>query len=443
MEATREIPVTHGPTSSTLHITLREWLLLAVLAGIQFTHTVDFILIMPLGPVFQKEMRLSPGEFGYVVAAYTLSAGLAGLCAARFVDRFDRKKALLVLYTGFIAGTLLCAASSSFVMLLLARTVAGAFGGVAAALVLAIVGDAFADARRATAMGIVMSSFSLALIVGIPAGLQLEEWWSWQIAFVALSGFSACVLLLAIMVLPSLRGHLRGRHVPHISIWRVVAHANHLRAFALTGALVFSSFITGPYQQIYLVRNVGVEQQMLKYVFLCGGIATVVTLPLVGRLADRFGKLLVFRIVATLAMVPTLVLTNLPGGLHLAVVLLVTTLFMILVSARMVPGMALITGSSAPMYRGSFMSLNAAVQHIGAAVASAAGGLLLQAFGSSPVDGVSEVSVGDLGAGEPLSCFWLLGLLACGAMITSVILAGRIRLAAGGTLAPDSAAVTG
>jgi predicted MFS family arabinose efflux permease len=309
--------------------------------------------------------------------------------------------------------------------------------------VLAIVGDAFADARRATAMGIVMSSFSLALIVGIPAGLQLQEWWDWHIAFVALGGFSACVLLLAVIVLPPLRGHLRGRHQPRISTWRVPAHANHLRAFALTGALIFSSFLTGPYQQIYLVRNVGVQQEMLKYIFLCGGIATVVTLPVIGRLADRFGKLLVFRIVAGLAMAPTLMLTNLPSGLHLTWVLLVTTLFMILVSGRMVPGMALITGSTAPMYRGSFMSLNAAVQHIGAGVAAAAGGLLLEAFGSGPVDAVGEAHVSDLGAGEPLACFPLLGLLACGAMAISVFLAGRIRLAAGGALAPDSAAVAG
>ena len=388
-EATSEGPAAQGGSSSP-RITLREWLLLVVLAGIQFTNIVDFMLIMPLGPIFQKEMKLSPDEFGYVVSAYTFSAGLAGLLAARFLDRFDRKRALLVMYAGFITGTLLCGAAPNFGLLLAARTGTGAFGGVAAALVLAIVGDTFADARRATAMGIIMTAFSVASIAGVPAGLFLEEQFNWHIAFMALGMLSAGVLAAAAVVLPPLRGHLRGRHVSQISTWQVLAHANHLRAFALTAALVVSSFVLMPYLPIYLVRNVGVHQEDLKYLYLCGGTATVVTLPVIGRLADRFGKLLVFRIVALLAMVPTLFMTNFPSGLDLWLVLSVITLFTILASGRMVPAMALVTGSSAPVYRGSFMSLNAAVQHIAAGLAAAAGGLLLQAFGGASVPHVGE-----------------------------------------------------
>jgi predicted MFS family arabinose efflux permease len=423
-----------------LSITLREWLLLTVLSGIQFTHIVDFMIMMPLGPVFQTEMRLSHREFGYVVSAYTFSAGVAGLLAARFLDRFDRKRALLVLYAGFIAGTFFCAVAPGYLALLAARTGTGAFGGVVAALVLAIVGDTFADARRATAMGIIMSAFSVASIVGVPAGLFLAEWFNWHVAFVTLAVFSGAVLLLAAWVLPPLRGHLRGRHLPQISTWRVLAHANHLRAFALTAALIVSSFLLAPYLPIYLVRNVGMEQEELKYLYLFGGAATVVTLTVFGRLADRFGKLRVFRILGLLTMVPVLWMTNLPHGLRLWVVLVATTLFMVMSSGRMVPAMALITGSSAPIYRGSFMSLNSAVQHFSAGLAAAAGGLLLQAFGAQPQH-LGETTAAVISEGEPLPRFNLLGFLSATAMVVSVLLASRIRLAAGGTLAPDSDAV--
>jgi hypothetical protein len=89
------------------------------------------------------------------------------------------------------------------------------------------------------------------------------------------------------------------------------------------------------------------------------------------------------------------------------------------------------------------MSLNAAVQHLGAGFAAAAGGLLLQAFGGNAVPSIGEGAAINLNEGEPLPCFPLLGLLACAAMTASVFLAGRIRLAAAGAVAPDSAAVAG
>src|SRR4051794_36421918 len=98
-----------------------EWLLLFVLAAIQFTHIVDFMIVMPLGPVFLREMELNPTQFGRVVSAYTISAGLTALIASRWLDRFGRKRALVIFYSGFVAGTLLCAVASTYWLLLAAR----------------------------------------------------------------------------------------------------------------------------------------------------------------------------------------------------------------------------------------------------------------------------------------------------------------------------------
>jgi predicted MFS family arabinose efflux permease len=402
-------------------MTPRELGLLLILAAVQFTHLVDFMLIMPLGPVFEREMQLLPWQFGIVVSAYTISAGIAGLLAARFLDRFDRRTALLTLYAGFILGTLLCAVAPSYLMLLAARTVAGGFGGVAAAVVLAIVGDAFPDARRGTAMGVVMSAFSVASIAGVPLALELAEWYGWRSSFQVLAGVSAVVLLLAFSVLPRLRGHLGRGHHHAVSTWSVLIHPNHLRAFALTTTLVFGSFMLGPFMPSYLEDNVGVQQADLKFMYLCGGLATLVTMTLFGRLSDRFGKLHVFRILALLAVVPIVLVTNLPAGLPLSLVLVVTTVFMVVMSGRMVPAMALITASSAPAYRGSFMSLNSAVQQLAAGLATSIGGLLLEKASDGALIG-----------------FWLVGAGASTATLASVILAGHLRKAAGGDLAPDS-----
>ena len=79
----------------------RELWLLFTLAGIQFTHILDFMIMMPLGPQFTALFGITDAQFGLLVSAYTLAAGVSGLAAATYVDRFDRKRLLLTLYTLF------------------------------------------------------------------------------------------------------------------------------------------------------------------------------------------------------------------------------------------------------------------------------------------------------------------------------------------------------
>jgi DHA1 family inner membrane transport protein len=409
------------PRRAANHLTAREWLLLLVLSAVQFTHIVDFMIIMPLGPVYMREMKLTPSEFGHVVAAYTVSAGIAGLIASRVLDRFGRKSALLTLYSGFVVGTFLCAIAPNYALLLVARTIAGAFGGVAAAVVLAIVGDAFPDARRGAAMGVVMSAFSVASIAGVPFGLQLEQWYGWQAPFFVLSGTGCLVLLLATILLPPLRGHL-GRHAPRtVSTWEMLTEPNHLRAFLLTTALVFGSFTIFPFLATYLEFNVGLSHGQLWLMYLFGGLTTFFTLTPIGWLADAYGKLLVFRICGLATIVLVAITTNLPAGLPLVVVLIVTTGLFIGTSGRMVPATALITASAAPRDRGGFMSMNAAVQHLTSGAATVVAGYLIGG-----------------GEGQPLIGFGLVGAVACVSATISLMLAGRLRPAPGGQAAPDA-----
>jgi predicted MFS family arabinose efflux permease len=409
------------PASSSPRLSAHEWLLLLVLAAVQFNHIVDFIIVMPLGPVYGKEMGLTPGQFGGVVAAYTISAALANLLAALFIDRFDRKRALLTAFTGFTAGTFLCAIAPDFVLLLGARIVAGAFGGVASGLVLAIVGDVFPDSRRGMAMGVVMSAFSVASSLGLPMGLLLAGYLGWRAPFAVLAGISAVALVVAATVLPSMRGHLRNdRRAASLTIAAgdrlrglggLLTNANHLRAFALMVAIMFTSFLTGPYMMTFLVCNVGIQQDHLLFIYLAGGIATILTTTPVGWLSDRFGKLNVFRVMALSTAVPILLVTHLPAGIGLGAVLVLTTVMMVTMSGRMVPAMAMITASAVPQERGGFMSLNTAVQHMAAGVATAVGAMLLTQAAPD----------------QPLVGYALGGWLSCGAVLVCLYLAGKLR----------------
>ena len=346
----------NGRAGKLAPITPREWGFLLVLAATQFTNIMDFMIIMPLEPRYKDIWPdITPFGFGLIVMAYGVAAGLSGLLGAFFNDRFDRKKLLLTLYAGFTIGTFLCAVASNYWMLVLARLVAGMFGGIMGAVVLAIVGDLFQDARRGRATGVIMWGFSVASIVGVPAGLMLSDAMggdplrSVQVPFAALAVFCLLIWVLSFFVLPKVRGHIaEGGHNILGSMFRVMTDASHLRAYLFMFFLTISTFLLAPFLSAYVVANIGRSKEELKWIYVCGGLATFLTLPIVGVVADRRGKLPVFRVMGTLTILPILVLTNLQWllglldvrSLRLPLTLVATTLFMIISSARNVPAMA-------------------------------------------------------------------------------------------------------
>ncbi|HWY88046.1 MAG TPA: MFS transporter [Gemmataceae bacterium] len=404
-------------------LTGSEWALLLVLATVQFTHVLDFVIMMPLGPKLQGDLHISPEEFpdkfSSIVSAYGFSAGIMGLLAARLLDRFDRKKSLLVLFLGFAAGTLLCAVAPNYVVLLVGRAVAGGFAGVMGANVLTIVSDVFPESRRATAMGVVMSSFSVASIVGIYVGLEIAEHFGWRAPFTILALLCLPVLLLAWYVLPPLRRHLVRRPARGVGLAEVILNPRHLRAYALSSSLIMGSWMIIPTLAIYLVKNLHWPEAELRWVWLVGGVATLLTMTPTGWLSDSRDKLTVFRVIGLLSVIPVLLVTNLPET-SMPVILLVTTLFMVVTSIRWVPVMAMITTSAVPHQRGTFMSVNASVQQLAMGLASKISGLLL----------VEQMVVGADGISAPkLVGYPLVGLLAAASMIAAVFLAGRLRRA--------------
>jgi len=393
-----------------------EWVLLLVLAAMQFTHIVDFVIVMPLGPKLRDALDISLDEFGWFVSAYGISASISGLLAALVLHRFDRKKSLLILYAGFTVGTFVCAVAPNYAVLLVGRAVAGGFAGVMGANVLTIISDVFPESRRATAMGVVMSSFSVANIIGIYAGLEIAEHIGWRGPFAVLAVLCLPALALAWRVLPPLRRHLEQRRSQNVSMLQVLFHPTHLRAYALTTALMMGSWTIIPFLAIFLVNNLHWAETDLRWVWLCGGVATLLTMTPTGWLSDSRDKLFVFRVIGVLCVVPVLLITNLPAVSPMWLVLLATTLFMVSTSIRWVPAIAMITASAAPHQRGSFMSVNASVQQMVMGLAPLVAGFIL---GEKP-DGDTR---------RALEGFPLVGLLAAASMLLSVALAGRLRRA--------------
>ncbi|MBK6394299.1 MAG: MFS transporter [Betaproteobacteria bacterium] len=390
----------------------RELALLATLAAIQFTHVVDFMIMMPLAPQLMRLWDIGPQAFGVLVSAYTFAAAASGLLSVFVIDRYDRRHALLALYGGFVLATALCGLAPGYEALLAARVLAGAFGGVLGAQILAIVADTVPYARRARANALIASAFSLAAIVGVPAGLWIATHASWRAPFLAVAAVSVAVGLAASWLIPPVAGHVahgRSRR-PFERVHAIVKEANHWRAFAFMLALMLAGFTVIPFVAAYAVTNVGLLESELPAMYAVGGIATLVTAQVIGRLADRFGKKRVYACVAVASIAPILAVTHMPRA-SLAWFLPVSTLFFILVPGRFGPAMALISGSAEPRVRGAFMSFNAAVQQLGAGLAAVAAGAMVGRASDGSLDGYGWV-----------------GWLAVAFTLASVLLAFRIRV---------------
>ncbi|HEY0968720.1 MAG TPA: MFS transporter [Opitutaceae bacterium] len=398
-------------SSSSPKPAFNERTLLYTLAAIQFTHIMDFMIMMPLGASLMRVFSIDPGQFSRLVASYGLSAAGTGFLAGFVLDRFDRRPVLLVLYAGFTLATLACALAPTYELLMAARIAAGACGGVAGSVVGAMIGDAIPPERRGRATATVMAAFPLASVLGVPAGLFLASWFEWHAPFFLLAAVSAIVLAVAIRTLPHVPSHKSEAH-PVRQMIDILTHGIHLRAFLLSAVLVFAGACVIPFMAPSMVANVGLTEAQLPWIYFFGGVCTFFTMPWFGRMADRHDKLHILAWVSLVAIATVLVVTRLGPG-PLWITLVVASIFFVTMSGRFAPAMAMVANAVEARYRGGFMSVNSAIQQAASGLANLVAGLLVTRGAAGQLIGYPRV-----------------GLLACGAFTLTVILAAWLRSAA-------------
>jgi predicted MFS family arabinose efflux permease len=352
--------------------------ILYLLAAMNFVHIVDFMIMMPLGDYLMKLFEISPAQFGALVSAYTFSAGISGFFAAFFIDRFDRRKAILTAFSGLVAGTFLIALANSYALLIAARIFTGLFGGLIGTLVLSMVSDLFSFQERGRAMGIVTTAFAFASVVGVPLGLYLASKLQWHAPFVFLGVVGTLLLIAAWRILPPFTEHLQSqtKRNPLQVLSTVAKDKNQLRALALSTFIVLGQFMVIPFLAPYMIRNVGFTPETITLIYMLGGGAVVFSGPQVGKLTDRIGAKKVFVIFMLLSFIPLLIITHLPQT-SIYIALIFSTLFFIFVNGRIVPAQTLTTAAVHPATRGSFMSFQASLQQLSASLAAFLSGLIL------------------------------------------------------------------
>jgi predicted MFS family arabinose efflux permease len=351
---------------------------LALLAFLQFTVILDFMIISPLGAMLMPTLRITPAQFGLVVSVYAFSAGVSGLLAAGFADRYDRKKLLLLFYCGFVAGTLLCGVSHTYGFLLFARIITGVFAGVIGSTIFAIITDLFAFQLRGRVMGIIQTAFAASSVVGIPMGLYLSNRWGWNAPFILIVVISVLVGAVMIRFLRPINAHLalQQDRTPLRHFVHTLSTPRYLQGFATTALLATGGFMLMPYMSAFSVHNLGISLIRLPLVYMITGVCSIIAGPLIGRASDIYGKFLVFCLGCVATIIMVIIYTHL-GLTPISVVILVNCLLYVGVTSRMITASALISAVPQAADRGAYMSISSSIQQISGGIAAVLGGLIV------------------------------------------------------------------
>ncbi len=391
----------------------KEIIILLTLAFVQFSNILDGMILMPLAPIIKTKFLIDTQHFSWLVSSFGIAAGCSALFSTFWADKFDRKKTLIILYIGFIVGTFLCAISPTYDFFLGARIFTGIFGGVCGSVILSIVGDVIPNERRAQAMGMVMMGFALAAVLGMPSGIMLANKFSWQMPFYVICGLGFIVLICLIIFIPSVNKHLQQENkFSATDFYKMVFSTQSiLIALSLPAIMIIAHMGIIPYITDYSVNNLHFSlEKQIPIIYLIGGALSVINSPIVGKMADKYGRYKVFFILSIVALIPLYCIPSIPTN-SMFVFVVFTCLLFVGSGGRLIPVQAMASSAVPPQYRGSFMALNSALQQFTMGITTLIGGAI-----------ITNNAKGEL------ENYPIVGFIAIGATLLSLVIAKKIKV---------------
>ncbi len=263
-------------------------------------------------------------------------------------------------------------------MLLAARIITGLFGGVIGSISLAIVADLFPLHQRGRAMGFMQMGFGASQVLGIPISLYIANHWGWQSPFLMIVALATIVWIATMLRLQPIAQHLalKSERTAIAHLWHTIKQREYRLGFLMTALLSLGGFMMMPWGSAFAVNNLNVTYEQLPLLFMVSGLASLIVMPLIGRLSDKLSKVKIFTVAAVSMMVIIVVYTNLTP-VPFVYIMLLNILMMTAIMSRIVPAMALVSALPKMQDRGAFMSINSSLQQIAGGIAAGAGGLIV------------------------------------------------------------------
>jgi predicted MFS family arabinose efflux permease len=418
------LATTSSPVSS---FTSYQKLVIGLVAVLQFTVVLDFMVMSPLSDYLIKSLDITPAQFGIVVSSYAFSACLSGILSAGFADKFDRKKILLFFYTGFVVGTLFCGLATTYPLLLAARIITGLFGGVIGAAGMAILTDLFDLNQRGRALGFAQLAFSASQVLGIPISLVIANRWGWNAPFLMIVGLAIVLGLLVLWLMKPVDKHLSLTQgtTALTHLWNTVKTRRYQVGFFTTALASIGAYMMMPFGSVFAVNNLGVSPDDLFMIFMSTGIASIIVMPLIGRLSDKFDKLKIFAF-GTMASIAIVLFYTRLGPTPLWQVVILNMIMFATIMSRMVPLSALGSALPAARDRGAYMSITSSLQQLAGGIGSMLAGMI-----------VSQQTTN-----SPLEHFNVLGMVVAGCAVITLMGLYRVDRIVKASPAPYSQGVT-
>ncbi|MFB0842976.1 MFS transporter [Paenibacillus oleatilyticus] len=352
--------------------------LLALAISAYAIGTTEFISVGLL-PLIAENLHISVTTAGLTVTLYALGVTFGAPVLTSLTTGMSRKLLLIAIMVVFIAGNSLAAVSGSIGVLLMARVLSALSHGVFMSIASTIAADLVPENKRASAISMMFSGLTVAIVTGVPLGTWIGQQMGWRAAFVTIAVIGLVALIANLILIPaSLR---KGVPTPVREQVKLVTNGRLLLAFAITALGYGGTFVVFTYLSPLLHEITGFAESTVAVILLIYGVAIAIGNVIGGKVANRRPLKALFYMFILQAIVLLVLMVTAP----FKVAGLITIFFMGLLAFMNVPGLqiyvVMLAERFAPGAKDVASAVNIAAFNAGIAIGAFLGGVITDSMG--------------------------------------------------------------
>lgn len=357
--------------------------LLFLVCLVIFVDSLGYGVVVPVMPFYSRNLGIGELGLGMLFASYALGNIIASVPFGLVSDRFGRRPFLVFGMLAMAGAFVLYAYSATYMALFLSRFLDGVTAAANWSVGLAIIADAYPAGERGRGMGTVMAAMGAGAIAGPAMGGTLADWLGYRAPFLVVAGICALGGVIALTSRELKRAQPRGGDAGYVRMMRdVLSYPTIALILFVVMMGTVSLGVLEPLFPVYLQQNLGISTTAIGLLFALTVLFYTLASPLVGNLADRWGKsgLMALGLAATALAAPALTLS---GSLTVAAALFaVCGVTIALFETPTLPLIAdLLAGRAEGDVYGTAFGLFNVAWAVGYLLGPAAGGFLAQKHG--------------------------------------------------------------